>query len=222
LELPITLKAKQIPLKEMLTSYKYEEVRGYCSNCSNYKKNYSCPDFKFNTPDYLELYKHATVIMTQVDTDLIKEHSAAFKDQVYSSRVYTNYINHHEEVPYDWISAMSMYAFNEVKDILSDRLLLIEDNFSNSISLPPGSCTRCKTCLKQLGKACAEPDKLRYSLEALGFLVSDIYKQVFGIELGWTEKELPASFNSCSVFLSKEPIDVEQVISLIGELKLKL
>lgn len=222
MKLPVAVKVKQITIQELMSSYKYEEVLGYCSQCNNFENNHSCPRFTFNTAEYLEPYNFATVVMTKIETEMIKKHFNLLKDKVYMSRVYNNYQKSHPGMIHDWNSRVSMYAFNDIKDKMSEGLLIAEKAFSGSISLPPGSCTRCETCLKQFGKACAVPQKLRYSLEALGFLVSEIYSKVFNLELGWAKGELPDSFNSCSAIVTKEPINVDRLISVIGELELTL
>ncbi len=72
------------------------------------------------------------------------------------------------------------------------------------------------------GQACVHKDKLRYSLEALGFLVSDIYERFFDMQLGWTENELPESFNTCSAILSGEQIDIQTIENALGPIEVEL
>lgn len=115
-----------------------------------------------------------------------------------------------------------MYAFNDIKDQMTDKLIEIEKDIDNTVGLPPGSCTKCVTCLKQQGEPCISPETLRYSLEALGFMVSDIYKQCLDLELGWAKGELPAAFYSCSALMTKEKIDGTMILDKLHGIVLNI
>ena len=71
-----------------------------------------------------------------------------------SSRVFNNYIKEKPNEVVDISSAISMYAFNDIKDQITDKLIEIEKDIDNTVGLPPGSCTKCVTCLKQQGELC--------------------------------------------------------------------
>jgi predicted metal-binding protein len=52
-------------LTTMETLYKYYkpvEVEGYCSECPNYGRIWSCPPFDFDVTTYLEPYEHVLII----------------------------------------------------------------------------------------------------------------------------------------------------------------
>lgn len=208
----VKVRVKQLKKEELLEAYKKDEVLSYCESCNNYGKNFSCPGITFDTLGYLETYNYATVIMTEIDTEPIKAEIDKIKMDNLSSRVLNNYLKNKGDMVVDINTAISMYAFNSVKDEVTDKLIEIENCIDGTISLPPGSCTRCVLCQKQQGKSCVYPEKLRYSLEALGFKVSDIYKQGFNLELCWTKDELPVAFYSCSALMTREKLNEDIIL----------
>lgn len=222
MKLTIKVRFKQLKKETLFEAYKKEEVLGYCQGCNNYGKNFSCPVFEFDTKVYLEPYNYVTIIMTEIDTQPIKEQIDKLEIDNLSSRVYRNYIKEKtDEVP-DINSVISMYAFNEVKDQIADKLIELEKDIDNTVGLPPGSCTKCVICLKPLGGKCTYPETLRYSFEALGFSVSDIYKQCFDIELGWTKGALPKAFYSCSALMTKEKINQAMILDKLDGMVLNI
>lgn len=222
MELSVKVRLKQITKEELSRSYKKEEVLKYCESCNNYGKNFSCPGVAFDTIGYLEPYNYATIIMTEIDTKPIKAKIDKLKIDNLSSRVLNNYMKNKEDASVDINSAISMYAFNIIKDDMTDKLLEIERDINDTISLPPGSCTKCVVCQKQQGKTCIYPEELRYSLEALGFMVSDIYKQCFDLELCWTKNELPIAFYSCSALMTKEKINEDIILDKLNGMVLNI
>lgn len=220
--LKVEVEIKMVSMDELLACYDYETVLDYCASCGNAEKNHSCPTHAFEPKAYVSQYNHAAMILTTVDTKVIKDHIKELESNNYPSRVYEDYVSRNPDSPKDWNSMLSMYAFNRVKDEMADRLLEAENVFSECTSLPPGACTRCAVCLKKYGEPCCRPEKLRYSLEALGFLVSDIYKNIFDKALRWTSGELPESFTTCSALISKEPINQEVLMKIIGDINIRL
>lgn len=205
--LPVQIHVEQISKEELFQYNKQEEVISYCRKCSNYKKNHSCPDFAFDTVSLLAPFTYATIVLTEIDTKPIRENWDRMEASMFPSRVLTNYAK--KETPL--ASIISMYAFETIKNKMADLLLDLEKEYASALSLPPGSCTRCEVCTKEQGESCQYPGKLRYSLEALGFLVSQIYKDHFQMELGWAAEQLPDHFCTCSVLMTKSSINVERI-----------
>ncbi|QUH27734.1 DUF2284 domain-containing protein [Vallitalea guaymasensis] len=222
MKLTVKVRLKQLTKETLFEAYKREEVLGYCKRCGNYGKNYSCPEFEFDTIRYLEPFNYATIIMTEIDTKSIKAQINKFDIDDLRSDVYNNYVKNKPDKIVDINNVISMYAFNNIKNQMTDKLIQIEKDIDNSVGLPPGSCTRCSTCLKQQGKSCIYPETLRYSLEALGFMVSDIYKKWFDLELGWTKGELPVAFNSCSALMTKEKISEDVILDKLNGIVLNI
>ncbi len=212
LEIPVDVWTVTITKEQLMKAYAPLEVNGYCKGCSSYGRNYSCPDFDFTTESYMNDYTHVTLIMTYIEGKFIEKNWDFLGILSYDSIVKARYNNGKRS---NVISDFSMYLFNDVKDQMDEILLEAESDFTNTLSLPPGNCTRCLVCMKEEGLPCEYPEKCRYSLEALGFLVSDIYRDWFDEALTWSEGSLPEAFHTCSGILSLEPLDEEVVKSYV-------
>ena len=70
-----------------------------------------------------------------------------------------------------------------VKLDLEKRMLKLESLVPGSLSLSSGGCNFCEHCTRETGEPCRQPDKMRYSLDAFGFDLSAITKDVFQIEI---------------------------------------
>lgn len=51
-----------------------------------------------------------------------------------------------------------------------------------------GNCEICDTCSKGAGMPCVYPEQMKYSLESIGFHVSDICEHILGKSLKWDEE----------------------------------
>lgn len=214
LELDILVSAKTLPVESIAAAYKKEEVLGYCSNCSNFGNNFSCPSVDNDPSHIIKDYNYVTVIISEVPTKEISQRLSEFEGQHYPSQVYTSYMKKYPNIEYNFGSELSMYVFNHVKDAITDALLIAESTWQDTYGAPPGSCTKCETCAKADQQPCVDPDTVRYSLEAIGYKVSDIYKEAFDMELNFAREGLPEYFTSCSALFSNEPID-EQLIKAL-------
>ncbi len=212
IKLPIRYYVKTIPRQELMKTWSFEEVLTYCKSCNNYGKNYSCPDFTDDTEELLEQFDYVTLILTETSSKPIHEKFDELSSYDFSSRV----SDQQDRKDSDLVSQIAMYIFNEVKDSISGLLLEAEKIFFG-YSSPPGACTKCRTCFKNLGQPCIHEEELRYSLEALGFLVSDIYKAFFNKELGWTSGQLPEAFHTCSGLFTVKALDPDQVCQWLNE-----
>ncbi len=204
--LPIGYHIKTVSKEELMKAWSYQEVLGFCQACNNYGKNYSCPDFTFEVESLLERYNYVTVILTEISSEPLRSKLDTLRIEDFSSRV----SEQQNPKDNDLLSQIAMYMFNHVKDKIS-RLLLDAENQFNAYSCPPGACSKCDVCYKKYDKACPHEEDLRYSLEALGFLVSDIYKDLFQKELVWTSGLLPDAYHSCSCLFTMNPLDSFEV-----------
>lgn len=222
MKIPISIKIKQVAMSDLMLCHKSEEVLAYCQQCDNYNKNHSCPDFIFDTDQYLAQYKYLALIMTTVYKDDFESHLEIMKAKNYSSQLMNRYMAMKPEQEYSWEEQLSLYIFNCVKDDMAKALIGIEESQGECISIPPGSCTKCSVCLKELGQACCHPEQLRYSLEALGFLVSDIYETYFDKKLEWVSHDLPNSFDTCSAILSHKSLNEALILKYLEGISLSL
>lgn len=207
--LPLSVKVKTVSTEALFKTFNRKEVLGYCQQCSNYGNNYSCPDFDFDEEVELKAYPWVTLILTIASTEPLKQQWGLLSTKQFESQV--SELHGGASV----VSSVAIQAFNEIKDPMAEVLLEIEGAILDSLSSPPGSCTRCQFCLKSNGKACVYPKQLRYSLEAYGFLVSEIYKEFFALALEWSNNTLPDAYHSCSALFSKTPLDEINITSQI-------
>lgn len=221
IRLPITYKVRTIRTDELMDTYAFDEVLGYCSRCNNYGVNHSCPDFSFDTKQTLKDYPSVTLILTEISSAPLVKMIDDLTMDMFSSRVSDNQTKNDKNL----VSEIAMYMFNEMKDMMAEELLAMEKMHAG-YSSPAGSCTKCQPCTKLNGKACVDEDHLRYSLEALGFLVHKIYDRFFEEKLGWTEGQFPDSYHTCSALFTLKPCEDDFVegylANVIPELIIKI
>lgn len=158
-----------------------EYVRGYrdaerfvamCAQCDNYGKQWGCPPFDFDVDAMLEGYSRVRVFATQAyfDKPLLERVMTADERKIETKRA----------LDYMW------------KDLLP-RLYALEQEHEGS-RIFTGRCRLCgaAACARVDGKACRHYERLRYSLEAVGFDVVKTARELLGIELLWsTDNHLP-------------------------------
>lgn len=130
--------------------------RRLCEQCGNYDRRWSCPSFSF---DPMEIWKN------------------------YSSvRLYVRLLRSTE----DGQSVESaMTALMEEKKKYFTLLMAWEKENLGSQMLSAGTCDLCDVCARSLGEACRHPEKLRYSIEALGGNVEECARRYFNIPILW-------------------------------------
>ncbi len=152
---------KEIGIAEYMKEYvNVEEFLQYCKVCQNYDKVWSCPPFIFSAEEYWKKYKTLHVLGYKIN----------FVAQVSKEQ--------------------SLEIMSEVKRKITQELFDMEKEFDGSISLSAGSCSVCGkgNCTKPKGEPCRHPDKMRYSIEALGGNVGKTVSRLLGIELEWIEE----------------------------------
>ena len=88
------------------------------------------------------------------------------------------------------------------KTLLANRLYEMEDD--DSISLSEGVCSLCDSCTRSENLPCRYPEKLRYSIEALGGNVGLTCSRLLGQQPEWvSENRLPRKLVIISGLLKK-------------------
>ena len=149
-----------------------ERVQGYCAQCDNYGKVWSCPPLTSNGDACVTGFSqvHLFGIKVSFDHEMLQ--------QVYSADERTRIIERaFDEVWADWLPALyEMEAANPGSRVFTGRCRLC----------------RPQKCCRAQGKPCRHPDKMRHSLEAVGFDVVKTARELLGIELLWGDgKHLP-------------------------------
>ncbi|MDR0303903.1 MAG: DUF2284 domain-containing protein [Chitinispirillales bacterium] len=154
----------------------------YCKQCNRYGACWACPPFDFDVDVYLRNYKSVRIIGTKITLSdaLINECAELERCKNVSYRI-----------------------IGEVRRDLDNKLLALERRYPNSRAFFAGSCRFCKRekCMRISKKPCLYPDKIRPSLESLGFDVAKTSLQLLKCELKWGSKErLPEYFVLVSGF----------------------
>lgn len=213
------IRLKTVAMSALLFCHKPDEVLTFCQACKNYGKNYSCPQFDFETTTWLADYDYATLILTITPTAELANRRAELAAGDYRSATYQQYSKGDDD---DLFMRISMYAFEQIKYKLNDKLLKYERRAAGVISIPPGSCSYCKSCAKARGERCLYPEKLRYSLEALGFLVSAVLDVFFDYEIDWRARDFGTDFVTISALFSRVPINEDDLLRALDDLALEL
>lgn len=76
-----------------------------------------------------------------------------------------------------------------------------------------GNCAVCKPCTKVEGAPCAYPDQMKYSLESLGFHVSDICEHVLNKPLVW-DNDNPSYLAVAGIMYCQDDADESFILTL--------
>lgn len=146
-----------------------EEFLGFCRQCPNYGKVWSCPPYDF---DPMEIWRRYDLLHIEGTVIKLPEEEVCIK-----------------RTPEE-IRRIEEEILMAEKSLLSGRLYRMEDE--NSLSLSAGCCTLCTGCTRPSGKECRHADKMRYSLESLGANVGLTCSKLLGVTLEWVaENHLP-------------------------------
>ena len=160
---------KDIPLSEYMKDHvDPAKFLGFCKECSNYGKNWSCSPFDFDPMQIWNAYSLFKVITYRfypeegMDTKEAEELNERLKK-----------------------------AF--IRDVSS-----VERSIPGSLSLFAGTCSLCAKCAKESGEKCRFPEKMRHSIESIGGDVGKTIKDFFNIDIKWgTKDSLPEYYVLC-------------------------
>lgn len=158
----------EIPVSEYLD--KYVDLEGFKEKCDGCEKNgkfWSCPPFDFDVKEVWEKYHTVFVLAYKVKPDK-KYRGQKFDDAK--------------------VQEILDETLNKANELLAGEMYVWEDKMPGSISLSSGSCLYCKKpCAREAGEPCRTPDKMRYSMEAMGANVGKTITELIGIEPLWVE-----------------------------------
>lgn len=181
-----------IPVAEYIARYRdKEKFIALCKECKNYGTLWSCPPYEADDEPRIEDYKYAYILGTQVFIDAPTRHSA-------------DSVERRTELTYEILL--------EVRKEIDARLIEMEDEFGDALSFYAGSCRQCENnvCTRPEGKPCIKPEKMRTSLEALGFDMGKTTSELLGIEMKWsTDTILPEYFTLVSGLFTTSEHDIK-------------
>lgn len=151
---------------EFISRYRdVERIRTFCEQCPSYGKVWTCPPFDFDPRNVSDGFKTVTLMASTIEFD--EQTRAACKTA-------------------EQASATGREAMEQVWKTLLPQLYEMECNtpgsrcFTFRCSLCPEGCTRPE------GKPCRHPDKMRHSLESVGFDLVTMTRDLLGIDLEWS------------------------------------
>ena len=93
-----------------------------------------------------------------------------------------------------------------IKLDLEEEVRRSEKSILESISLSSSGCNLCKGCRKD-SLPFRHPDKMQYSLDAFGFDLSTITKDMLTADILWCKDLLPDYFTLIHGILTKDELD---------------
>ncbi|KYH34750.1 hypothetical protein CLTEP_13490 [Clostridium tepidiprofundi DSM 19306] len=177
----IIYKIKKITIDELLKYHNPNVVYNYCKQCPDYNKFWSCPVFNFSEKEYIKKYTYAYIISAKL----------------YTKEAHSN----NDESQND----INLY-YNSLRKIFDKKLLELEKNYENTVSLFAGRCYICEKCSKILNKPCIHPEYMRYSLESLGIEVTKIVEDILNDKILWSQYSKQEYILLVGALLSKHNI----------------
>ena len=146
-----------VPVTEYLeTCVDVETFLGFCRECSNYERRWSCPPFSFDPLDLWQGYRtlriFARVLVASSRADL----------------------------------AGMLEGMKQEKSRLMQELLKLERTIPGALALAAGGCSLCGDgCTRSSGAPCRRPNEMRYSIDSLGGDLSKTMEQYFQKSILW-------------------------------------
>lgn len=145
-----------------------------CQQCPNYGRRHGCPPFDYDTTASIMRYSRVRLLGAKVTPQGERQPLSAAYD----------------------VMAPVLHEMNS-------QLLQLERELDGMACGFVGKCPYCsEPCARINGEPCRHPDKLRPSLEALGFDVNKTASQLLGVEIQWGRDGMMPDylFLVCAVF----------------------
>ena len=162
----VTSKEATIRADEFVRRYRdVERISQYCLQCPGYGKAWNCPPFDFDPRTRSDGFKTVKLIGTIIQFDEQTRAACTTPEQATATGKQAI-----EEVCRTLLP--SMYKME--KDVPGSRC------FTFRCMLCPEGCTRSE------GNPCRHPEKLRHSLESVGFDIEAMTREQLEIDLEWS------------------------------------
>lgn len=152
------------------------EFLEYCKQCDNYGTVWSCPPFDFDPEEYWKKYRSFHIVGMKIylpEELLAGTYTKEERAEIFETILYPK------------------------KEELNQELFAMEREYPGSVSVSGGSCQQCGkgNCARKEDAPCRFPEKMRYSVEALGGNVGLTVTKYLYQELQWIEEgKLPEYF----------------------------
>lgn len=162
----VSTRQAAVPATDFIRRYRdVERIRQFCLQCPGYGKSWSCPPFDFDPKSVTNAFSSVILICTVIEFD--ESTRAACKTQEQAVEV-------------------GKQAMEEVWQTLLPKMYEMERQV-------PGSrcftfrCSLCQEgCTRIEGKPCRHPERMRHSLESVGFDITAAASDMLGISLDWS------------------------------------
>ena len=165
-----------------------EKYMAYCRECPRYNTVWSCPPLYLDVDAYLGRFAWGNILCAKI---ILSSHVIAEADMP------------------EKIKTMGWEILLSVKLDMDEKLRQLEKHIPGSVSLSSGGCNLCKVCSRKDGQPCRQPDKMRYSLDAFGFNLTAITKDMFDIDILWCKERLPDYFALIHGILTEDEVPDE-------------
>ncbi len=182
----VEFRKSSMPMADFRRRYQdRKKFIAYCRECPRYDTVWSCPPLGFDADEYLKRFSWMSVVGAKIvlSQEVIEAADTAEK-----------------------VKDTGWKILSKVKLELEDKMRQLEKQVPRSVSLSSGGCNLCKECSRKEGKPCRMPEKMRYSLDAFGFDLSAITKDMLGIDILWCKDRLPEYFTLIHGLLSAEEV----------------
>ncbi len=201
----INYRFKELTIEELIKFHNPKLIKGYCKQCKKYGTVWSCPEFNFNELELLKSYNYVYLIHSKI---YIRDLCKSTIDEYYNNLL--NIIPEVKDYKDDMGKNFNTLYFSG-RLYLDNMLLRIEESYKHSLAIVSGRCLYCDPCEKTKGKKCINPEKLRYSLEALSIDVSSLLKYSLNEEIQWSNDEASNYITCVSALLSKNLIKIDEL-----------
>jgi predicted metal-binding protein len=156
-----TLHAALATRAELMRHHDPERVQGYCRSCEKYGRFWSCPPFAVLPLDGFPEWTHAVIVCQRTPIA-----PGTTKEQL-------------------------VERFLAARVSFGGQMRRLEARFPRVTALVAGHCSGCADCTRSEGNPCRASDRLRYSLEAVGFDVTGLAEGLAGVKIHWPRSGLP-------------------------------
>lgn len=158
-----------------------ERILSYCRSCEKFGAFWSCPPFE--TPPLVAFpeWSHAVIVCLKTGVK-----PGTTKDQLIA-------------------------RFLDSRVHFGALMRRMEARCAQATALVAGHCSGCETCTRTKGKACRTPERLRYSLEAVGFDVTGLAEGLVKQKVHWPKTGLPNYLTTVGALLCPNQTSAEDV-----------
>ena len=165
-----------IPTERYLQEYRdADRFIGFCKECSNYGKSWSCPPFDKDWTPELKKYEFVSLYLTKIYP---QAEGLSIND--------------------------SQKVMRSDRERMERELREIERQSGGLAFAFAGTCLYCPegTCSRKQGSPCRHPELVRPALEAVGFDMSKTAEELFHVPIQWsTDGSMPEYLTLiCGVF----------------------